>query len=336
MLVDNIFKLVNKFAAEEDQLSANFGFILKNDTKILDAFFKTIRVSASLKDMRHTDIETQVSYDSGKSRIDIQMTVPEKYLIFLESKIVATKIDTIFRQLKKYRKILESRRADYHAVRLVYVCRNPMSPKEIRLLRKRLKLREDEFFFFSWEDLLRLASRFKQKELAKLFAEYMGDSMYNKKYIREQKIKSMADVLVIFTNQHFWEMTKQKYIAVQKNGTLDAHYVAFLRTHRDGNKRSAITHIAEVEYTETNIPRKNMLIGLPLKVKKEHLEHMKKRGIDSSGTHKHYVLKKGSLVQLAHEIPHFGNKGMLNFKTSLGELLRAHTTRDIRVLSKIK
>ena len=32
--VDNIFNLVKKFSKEEDQLSASFGFILKNNKKI--------------------------------------------------------------------------------------------------------------------------------------------------------------------------------------------------------------------------------------------------------------------------------------------------------------
>ena len=95
-------------------------------------------------------------------------------------------------------------------------------------------------------------------------------------------------------------------------------------------QRSAITHIAEVDSTETNMPRRKMLGGLPRKTKKNLLEHIKKRGKDIEGTHKEYRLKNGSLVSLAHPIPHIGRGPMVNFRTTMGELLRAKSTAEIR------
>jgi len=329
MLVDNIFKLVNKFSAEEDQLSANFGFLLKNEKLILDEFFKKINIGIQKKDLKLTDIETQVPYDSGKSIIDLQCSVPNKFLIFLESKIVTTKLEVIFKQLNKYRKILDQNRAEYEKIRLIYVNKYPISKSQKITLRKRLKLKESEFYFFSWEDLLNLIQASKQKPLTKLFNNYIGDSMFNKKIIKEQKIKDVAEVLVIFTNPYFWEMSQQKYIAVQKNGSPDARYIAFLRTNLPNRQRSKITHIAEVEYTESNVPRKDMMKGLKLSTRKKFLDHMNSRNQDLAGTHKQYVLKNGSIKSLPMSIEHFGPGPQVKFKTTMGKLLLAKTTRDI-------
>ena len=331
MLVDNIFKLVNKFSKEEDQLSANFGFMLKNDKEILKSFFKKLRVSVRPGELKQIDIETQVPYDSGKSRIDLQIIIPNKLLIFLESKIASTKVAAVYEQLKKYREILMARKSEYGGIRLVYVGKLPLSEGEINALRRKLKLKPGEFLFFSWEDLLNLARVSRKKELVNLFNSYIGDSMHNKKIIHEQKLKKVVDVLVVFTNPAFWEMTCKKNIAVQGNSAPDAHYIAFLRIGLPERKRSAITHIAEVEYTEINVPLKTMFVGLPIETKRALVQHLKSREIDLARTHKHYVLKKGSLVPLAREIIHDSNKGMLYFRTTMKELLRVKTTRGIKV-----
>jgi len=329
MLVDNIFKLVNKFSAEEDQLSANFGFLIKNDKQILNEFFKKINIDIQKKDLNFTDIETQVSYSSGKSIIDLQCSIPNKFLIFLESKIVATKLETIFKQLNKYRKILDQNRTEYEKIRLIYVSKYPISKNQKITLRQRLKLNEKEFYFFSWEDLLNLIQTSKEKPITKLFNNYIGDTMFNKKIIKEQKIKDVVEVLVIFTNQYFWEMSQQKYIAVQGNGSPDAQYIAFLRTNLPNGERSKITHIAEVEYTESNVPRKDMLKGLKPSTRRELLDHMEERNLDLLATHKQYVLKKGSIKSLPKPIEHFGPGPQVKFKTTMGKLLLAETTRDI-------
>ena len=86
MQVDNIFKLINKYRAEEDQLSAGFGFILQNNRKILDTFLRKLGIRLSAKELKQVDIETQVSYDFGSSRIDLQLTIYNNFLVFLESK----------------------------------------------------------------------------------------------------------------------------------------------------------------------------------------------------------------------------------------------------------
>lgn len=321
MQVSNIFNLVN--GKQEDQLSASFGFILKNDIKILDSFLRTLGIILNRKELKIADIETQATYDSGESRIDLHILIPNRFLIFLESKIfLSPKID---RQLIKYSKILNNKRNQYEGLRLVYVNKYPATSVDIERIRVKLKLKPKEFSFFSWEDLIKLTKPIENKEIIKLFKEYIGDSMFNKKIIKEQKIKNIPEVLVLFTDPDFWQLSRKKNIAVQRNSAQDAQYVAFLRVRRGKGIKSAITHIARVEYTETNIPIKKSFSGFPKLIKRSKEKKWNKPGI-----HKQYHLEK--IESLAHEIIHNSNKGMVKFRTTLGELLRAKTTKDIRIL----
>ena len=170
---------------------------------------------------------------------------------------------------------------------------------------------------------------YTKKEVIKLFREYVGDTMYSKKLIGEQKIKDIVEVLVVYTQPLFWELAQKKRIAVQKNATPDARYIAFLKTRRGPRKRSAITHIAEVKYTESNVPRRITYKGFP-----KLIEHIRKSGVSLEGTHKHYGL--GQIIELSREIPHKrgeGTKGQLNFRTKMSELLRVESVGKIRILT---
>src|SRR3989338_3683768 len=150
MRVDNIFELVNKFSKEEEQISAGFGFVLKNNPKILNKFLKKIKIKLTPKDLGKVDVETQVSYDSGESRIDLQVTIYDKFLVFVESKLYKGE-EKILEQLRKYKNILEVRRAEYAGkIKLVYVNKQPTQVEIIKELRKKLRLSEKDFFFFSW------------------------------------------------------------------------------------------------------------------------------------------------------------------------------------------
>lgn len=331
MKVSNIFELINKFSMEEDQISAGFGFILKNNSKILSRFLSKLKIHLNRKDLKIVDIETQVPYDSAKSKIDLQLTIYSKFLVFLESKLYRSE-KTIFDQLHKYKNILESRKQKYNGkVVLVYVSKFPVKKETVEELRSKLRLTKDEFFFFAWEDLINL-TEVSNKETVKLFKEYLGDAMYAKKIMEEQKIKDIVEVLVIYTNPAFWKLAEKKHIAVQKNGTTDARYIAFLKTHRGNGKRSAITHIAEVKHTESYVPRKVTYKGFP-----DLIKHAQARETDLEGTHKHYVL--GDIIPLAKEIPHLrgeGTKAQVNFSTKLSELLRVNSVGEIRTLRKLQ
>ncbi len=98
MHVDNIFELINKFSNEEDQVSAAYGFILKDNAKIVQKFLNKIEINLKPKELKRVDIETQVSYDSGESRIDLQLTIYDRFLVFIESKLY-TSVKAIFKQL---------------------------------------------------------------------------------------------------------------------------------------------------------------------------------------------------------------------------------------------
>jgi len=332
MLVNNIFGLVNKFSKEEDQISASFGFILKNNRRILNSFLRSMKVNLSRNELKKVDIETQVPYDSGKSRIDLQLTIYDNFLVFVESKLYKN-VESIYAQLKKYCKILGKKRPEYNnRIRLVYVNKQLVGKDLIEKLRLWLGLSRNEFFFFSWEDLIRLTEGYSNKEVIKLFREYVGDTMYSRKLIREQKIKDIVEVLVVYTTPLFWELAQRKGIAVQRNATPDARYIAFLRTHRGPGRPSAITHIAEVKYTESNVPQRISYKGFPKLIKR-----CRERGHALEGTHKHYVL--GQIIELSKEIPHKkgeGSKGQVNFRTKMSELLRVKSVGEIRTLRQIE
>lgn len=341
MNVDNIFDLLNQFDKEEDRISAGFGFLLKQNRKMLRAFLKKVNVTVSDRELKCVDIETQVTFDSGesRSRIDLQLTIYGNFLIFLESKIVRNE-DSIIYQLNKYATILNFLRDQYNdRIRLVYVSKFLINPQKIKSMFTKIKLGRDKIFLFCWEDLLKLARRYRKGEIYKQFDTWMGDKMFSKKVIKEQKIKDIVEVLVIHTNEENWQLIRKKNLAVQGNGTPDAQYLAFYRTHRkdkQGNKLpQAITHIAEVISTETNVPRSKTVKGLP---DLEKWYKQKRRPLSGrQGTHKHYNV--GKLIELAREIPFIkGGKsiGQVKFKTKMSELLQARTVSDLKRLKDLE
>lgn len=340
MLTNNIFKLLKKVSKDEDQLSAAFGFLLKEDRDILCNFLNTLGIHLTEQELKTVDIEILVPYvfKSKTSIIDLQLEIPGKHLIFLESKIVPTKTERIITQIKPYDEILRSKEAEYESgTRLVYVAKDSIDKKQIDKIQTSLNRNAEEFEFFSWENLLRLVEKCKRKNkrIAELFTDYIGDTMHSKKIISEQKMKNISDVLVIFTNQAFWAMTLQKNIAVQKKSSPDARYVAFLRTNLGKGERSGIMHIAEVDYTEIR-PRKEMLEGLNAGTKKLLMKHIvDERGGDLEGVHKVYFLKKGSLRDLPRKIDNYGPGIMVKFSAKMSDLLCAKTTRDIKKGRKI-
>ncbi len=335
MLTDNIFKLLKKVSKDEDQLSASFDFLLKEDAEILNNFLKKLGITLSRRDLKRVDIEALVPYvfKSKTSIIDLQIEMPGKFLIFIESKIVPTKIERILKQIEPYNDILKHKEVEYEGgTRLIYVARESIDKQQVDTIQRNLHRSAGEFLFFSWENLLALAANCKRKNrrIIELFNNYIGDTMHSKKIISEQKIKNISDVLVIFTNPAFWAMTLQKDIAVQKKSSPDTRYIAFLRTHLGKGERSGITHIAEVDYTEIR-PRKEMFERLNTATKKLLTKHIvEERGGDLEGVHKVYFLKKGLLRELQRKIDHYGAGVMVKFSAKMSDLLCAKTTRDIK------
>ncbi|MFH0978970.1 MAG: PD-(D/E)XK nuclease family protein [Candidatus Woesearchaeota archaeon] len=316
----------------EDQISASFGFLLRSYPRLLEGFLGRMEIRVPRKELKKVSIETQVTYDSGKSKIDLQISLYNEFLIFVESKLYKNE-ENVVSQLKKYEEILTSKSGEFaNNTKLVYVNKIPVPISKVKDIRRKLKLKKNNFFYFSWEDLIKLTDIVNKKENIKLFSQYVGDSMYNKRKISEQQIKKTVEVLAIYTEPSFWELAKKNQIAVQRNSTPDAQYIAFLRTHRENNMPSAITHIAKVEFVETNVPRSVTYKGFP-----KLIERSKNKRQDLGDTHKHYIL--GKLIPLAKEIVHIrgeGTKGQVNFATTMSELLRVKSIGEIRTLRHIR
>jgi len=336
MNVDNIFSLLNKFDKEEDRISAGFGFLLKQNKKMLGAFLRKINVKASDRELKCVDIETQVDYYSDKSRIDLQLKIYGHFLVFLESKIVKNE-DNIIKQLDKYAEILNSLKDQYNnRVRLVYIGKHRINNDKLESMFSKINIDRDKTFFFCWEDLLKLDEQYGKGKIFTQFNSYMGDRMYSKKVIKEQRLKDIIEVLIIHTNEENWKLIQLKNLAVQRNGTPDAQYLAFYRTHRKDKKGKkipqAITHIADVISTETNVPRSETVKGVP-----DLKRWYDQKNRELSGTHKHYNL--GKLIKLEREIPFIkGRKsiGQTKFKTKMSELLCAKTVSDLKRLKDLE
>ncbi len=332
MRVNNIFELIKKFNNAEDQLSAAFGFLLAHYPKLRSAFLRKIGVSINREILRQVDIETQVEYPRQKSRIDLQLIAQDRWFILCESKIASAQAEILAEQLKKYVQIIKENKEYYQdGQRLVVILRYPIPNVEIKRLAGLLNCTEKFLKVLSWEDLINLAGIGPRTKLTRLFQEYLGDSMHNKRSMKERKVKDVEEVLVIFTNPIFWEMTEIKNIAVQSSGTTDAQYIAFLRTHlkKPFAHKSLITHVARVETTEF-VARKTMLEGLPRKLQKRLREHSSERkGHDWKKMHKQYNLKPNSMVKLANPVIHNVPGIQVKFRTTFAELLKAKTTAEM-------
>lgn len=330
MLTDNVFHLLHRFGNQEDQISASFGVILGMNPPVLLALLRQLHIpTATLakKDLKMIEVETQVSY-TGKEdeqiRIDLQVRLPGRFIVFLESKLGNTGLAK--NQLGKYATILKGERGTYEYIRLVLVTqfdRRSEADGWARLLRSKADLKPGEFFYLRWERVRRLVedkrTNGKARLLNKLFLDYVGDMMSDKKVIKDQVIGKVHDVLVASTDPDWWEFTLKDRITCQKNTTPDARYVAFYRT----KPVSAITHIAEVEWTEKNVPARHTYRKFP-----KLLEKGKKRGfIDKP--HKVYHLKE--LVELPFPIRKRPRTPGIMEKTfkSMSELLKARYLDDL-------
>ena len=65
--VENIFNLVNRFSAEEDQVSASFGFVLKANLDALTALLQKLEI----------DVSQLSSGQLNRIEIDTQVPIPQ-------------------------------------------------------------------------------------------------------------------------------------------------------------------------------------------------------------------------------------------------------------------
>jgi hypothetical protein len=326
--VKNIFELVHHFGNEEDQISANFGFILKINEPVLIEFLKRMRLDVKRlklkrKDVQRIDIETQAPYKikGERSIIDLRLKLDDKFIVFIESKIGENKLGES--QTKKYAELLISKRGSFNQIRLAYVTQfNQRSIFEN--LRKIAGLKNHEFHYFRWEEIRKLVETHNTKSKLKfingLFLDYVGDKMGDKKIIEDQKIREIKEVMVQSTTPEWWELAIKEKVACQSDDTPDAQYVAFYRTSPD----NAITHIAKVRYTERNVIARETYKKYP-----KIIRIGEKRGWIN---HPHKIYHLEELVKLPRPIKKAkGEKGAVRnkwFKT-FAQLSSARTLKDL-------
>lgn len=273
--VDNIFDLVHHFGNEEDQVSANFAFILGINKNFLTHFLNNcLKLKFAPKDIRKINIETQVEYPATKnakdeSKIDIQITLENKFFIIIESKIWNNK--PIKEQLLKYATILH-RNAEknegmgiYNQVRLVLI-----TQMDETVLFRNIKdgiiragtLEEGEFHYFRWTMLKELFQMHRsnggKKFINDLFMKYLGDKMADKRVINDRKIKDVKEVLLHVTDDVWWDRVQRTKSVCEGNSAPDALYVAIYET-----SARAITHVGKVEYTERYVPARQICEDYP-------------------------------------------------------------------------
>jgi hypothetical protein len=192
MKTDNIFNLVHHFGNEEDQVSATFGFMMSDNKKVLLTFLENIGITnLSSKQIKNIEIETQVGYNSGESKIDLQIKLLGEFLIFIESKIKGTSLGE--GQFQKYYDILEKESPFYNQTHLILITQFDRV-KEFNDLKESSYsedlLRTVNLSYFRWINIQKIIENFATNiKLKKLFLEYLGGKMADKRIISEQNAK---------------------------------------------------------------------------------------------------------------------------------------------------
>ncbi len=322
MLTDNIFRLVNRFGAEEDQVSANFAFMLGLDAPALGDFLRKCGLPPETKDV---EVRVQVPYEGGSSRIDIEIRKRGAFLLFLESKIWGNPLHK--GQLLKYAKILRARKEEYGiAVRLLVATQMDQSVRFYRFA-KGFPLDESEYLYLRWKDVQDMiagsSTKGWKKGVKRMFLDYAGDMMRDKRVVSNMRVGDLAEVLVWSTTPDFWEVNRRRHFCTAKmlfeDGrkapeTADAMFIAFYRVA----PISAITHIAQVKSIESYVPTEEVYKGTAMERKAEEWGTIVK------------VYRLGRFVELPRPIPKGKAVPIISYrKTTLTKLLSARTIADL-------
>jgi hypothetical protein len=256
--VSNIFELVGRFGAEEDRLTASFGFLLKNDQKLFGGFARSLALD--LKAVAEYDITTQTAYrlfgfeeSDERNRIDLEIVRAGQVTILIESKIGGNKFSQT--QLEKYARLLKDRRSRGDAIRLVLVTHLDERMRFQDFL-PALGLQENEACYLRWTDVCDLVSSGaspRHKFLTQQFLEQVRRRMSDLKVISELPVGNVREVMIVTVNSSNMRkalMEHQYECQNQNPRRQDSQYIAFYET--GGAKY--IRYVARVEKTEINVP----------------------------------------------------------------------------------
>lgn len=319
MDASNIFSLLNRFSPEEDRVTAGFAFLLAHDRHLLGTFLSRCGVRPTSK---HVKVTIQTGHQHGSSRTDVELHDVGGFMVFIEAKIGRNPAH--FRQLNKYARLLTRYRGEYEAVRLVVLTADLQEPRLARIL-PRLPLALKEIHCLRWKEIQRLVETVtlrKNRDLVKMFTSYLGDAMSDRRFVRDQLVGEICEVLVLQAKEKWWKVNTRHHFATMphmyQDGTYarpppDAQYVAFYR-----NKPiSAITHVAKVDHIDDLVSSRKLYQRTYLAKEASRFTNLDK------------VYYFGRLARLPCPIP----KGAAPFrgfrKTSFERLLRAKSTDEL-------
>jgi hypothetical protein len=250
--VDNIFDLVGRFGAEEDRLTASFGFLLKNDARLFRAFMAEVGVTVASP--ASYDLLTQSFYPGFEedNRIDLEISATFDLTCLVESKIGGNRFDG--RQLERYAQLLEDRRARRDMVRLVLITHLDESER-FRQFASASGLPKEECRYMRWTeicDIVRSHSSPRIKLLRDQFLHKVGRAMSDRKIIDELPVGDVREVMIVTVNPENARLALEQHLyrcQNEKPRRQEARYIAFYETR--GPK--AIRYIARVLQTEINV-----------------------------------------------------------------------------------
>jgi len=256
--VSNIFNLVGRFGADEDRLTAAFGFLLKNDSQLFVAFAQALGLE--LGPVAQYDMRTQTAYrrfgfDEGddRNRIDLEIVLPTKLTVLVESKIGGNKFSET--QLEKYGRLLEDRRIRGDEVRLVLITHLDEADR-FQAFARSLKLGAAETGYLRWTDicsLVKTRAAPKQRFLNQQFLRQVERRMSDLKVISEMPVGDVREVMIVTvdpTNMRKALSGLRYECQNERPRRQESQYVAFYETQ--GPKQ--IQYVARVQKTEINVP----------------------------------------------------------------------------------
>jgi len=250
--VKNVFDLIGRFGAEEDRLTASFGFLLNNDARLFRAFMAEVGLTAA--STASYDLLTQPFYPGFEedNRIDLEISATFDLTCLVESKIGGNRFDE--HQLQRYTQLLEDRRARGDTVRLVLITHLDENERFWQFA-SASGLSKEEYRYMRWSqicDIVRLHSSPRIKLLRDQFLDKVGRAMSDRKIIDELPVGGVKEVMIVTVNPESTRLALEQRLyrcTNEKPRRQEARYIALYETR--GPK--AIRYIARVLETEINV-----------------------------------------------------------------------------------